>query len=78
MQVAEDETASESQETPLPRRQVAVLMCIQLSEALAVNMLYPIVPFMVRRFEEINADDPSEVSLSAPSGSSKDPVRPVV
>ena len=59
------ETSADSEETPLPRRKVAVLMCISLSESLSVNMLYPIIPFLVRRFPEVNQDDSSEVAYYA-------------
>ena len=52
-------------ETPLPRKQVFVLMCVQLSEALSINMLFPVVPFLVRSFPEVDGDDPSAVSSIA-------------
>eukprot|EP00656_Telonema_subtile_P012420 TRINITY_DN16254_c0_g1_i1.p1 TRINITY_DN16254_c0_g1~~TRINITY_DN16254_c0_g1_i1.p1 ORF type:complete len:566 (-),score=107.24 TRINITY_DN16254_c0_g1_i1:30-1727(-) len=56
------EVSVQASETPLPRKKVAVLMCIQLSESLSINMLFPIVPFMVRRFSEIDGNDSSQVS----------------
>ena len=52
-------------ETPLPRKQVFVLMCVQLSEALSINMLFPVVPFLVRSFPEVDSNDPSAVSSTA-------------
>lgn len=52
-------------ETPLPWGKVIILMFFQLSEALSVNMLFPIVPFLVRSFDEINENDSSEVSYYA-------------
>jgi MFS family permease len=57
--------APSSKETPLPRNQVVVLMCFQLSEALSINMLFPIVPFLVKSFDEIDGTDSSQVSYYA-------------
>jgi len=48
-----------SDETPLPRFKVFVLLCITVSEGFALNMLFPFVPSMVESF---GYTKPSDVS----------------
>ena len=54
-------------DTPLPKGKVAVLAFIQLSEAVAITMLFPVVPFLVKGFAEVDATNSSEVCRSLPS-----------
>jgi MFS family permease len=61
----EADASMEGVETPLPRNEVIVLMCFSLSEALSINMLFPIVPFLVKSFEEIDETNSSEVTYYA-------------
>ena len=61
----DDDGDDQHKETPLPRKKVVVLMLFQLSEALSINMLFPIVPFLVRGFDDIDENDSSEVSYYA-------------
>ena len=48
---------SDDNVTPLPKMQMAVAICVLVSEASCYGYLFPIVPFLVRSFGDMDEED---------------------
>lgn len=56
----EEETEEEHHQSPLPKKQLAILAIIALAEQTALNSISPYLPQMTSKFPEV---DPSQIGL---------------